>query len=124
MALFDESGLQILKEGFASVPDKAQALTTAFLTHSYRSSAAKEYAQQGLCRRLSTLVRCIDQIFMHLPPEREDIPPSEVLTDTTIYLQAFVFNAFGVLDNLAFIWVHEKDIKNQTASHFRMDALV
>lgn len=28
----------------------------------------------------------------------------------TIHIQAFVFNAFGILDNLAFVWVNERGV--------------
>jgi hypothetical protein len=38
------------------------------------------------------------------------VPPREALLDTTISIHAFVFNAYGVLDNLAFVWVKEKNI--------------
>jgi hypothetical protein len=30
--------------------------------------------------------------------------------DATIYIQAFIMNAFGALDNLAWIWVTEKPL--------------
>lgn len=111
MPYFDKANLRRLEDGFATVPNRAQALTVAFLARHYNSSLAREYAQHGVCRRLSTLARCIDQVYTLLPPEHDEVPPRDVLVDVTIFLQAFVFNAFGVLDNLAFVWVKEKDIK-------------
>ena len=33
--------------------------------------------------------------------------------DVTIYLQAFLFNAYGCLENLAHIWVLEKNVKRE-----------
>jgi hypothetical protein len=110
MPYFDEASLRRLAEGFGAVPDKAQRLTEALLAREYVSESAKEYAHHGVCRRLSILARCIEQIYRRLPPESDEVPPREALLDTTIGIQAFVFNAYGVLDNLAFVWVKEKHV--------------
>jgi hypothetical protein len=110
MPYFDQANLRRLADGFATVSTRAQALTESFLIRHYVSALAKEYAQHGVCRRLSTLARCIGQIYTLLPPERDEVPPRDILLDVTIFLQAFVFNAFGVLDNLAFVWVNEKNV--------------
>ncbi len=64
-------------------------------------------------RRLGTLVRAIEQVYEILPPEREDIPERGEVVDATIAIQSFVLNTFGCLDNLAWIWVYEKDIKGK-----------
>ncbi|MBI1321173.1 MAG: hypothetical protein GC168_19785 [Candidatus Hydrogenedens sp.] len=111
MPYFDEANLRQLAEDFATVPNRVRALIEAFFFHHYNSDVAKEYAHHGVCRRLSTLGRCINQIYALIPPELDEVPPREVLVDATIFLQAFVFNAFGVLDNLAFVWVNEKGVK-------------
>jgi len=111
MPNFDLASLRRLQDGVATVSNRARNLTVAFLTHRCNSSLALEYAHHGVCRRLSTLARCIDQVYALLPPECDEVPSREVLVDATVFLQAFVFNAFGVLDNLAFVWVNEKDIK-------------
>lgn len=111
MPYFDEANLRRLADGYADVPNKAQALMEAFLSRNYASSTAREYAHHGACRRISTLSRCIEQIYTLIPPERDEVPLREILVDAAIFLQAFAFNAFGVLDNLAFVWVNEKDIK-------------
>jgi hypothetical protein len=67
----------------------------------------------GFCRRLGTLIRAIDQVYEILPPERDDIPERDEVVDATISIQSFVFNTFGCLDNLAWIWVYEKDLKGK-----------
>ena len=38
------------------------------------------------------------------------MPTNEELSDANINLQAFVFNVFGSVDNLAWIWVYEKPV--------------
>ena len=57
------------------------------------------------------MAHCIEQVFGRLPPESGDVPESETVRDATVYLQAFVFNTFGSIDNLAHIWVSEKEVK-------------
>lgn len=108
---FDENALRQLAEGFAAVPKKAQELVESFLVRQYISDVAKEYAHHGVARRIKTLARCIDQIYRNLPPEFDELPSRDVRTDATIFIQAFVFNTFGVLDNLAFVWVNEKNVR-------------
>lgn len=58
-------------------------------------------------RRLNTLLRCLQNVFMIIPLDRADIPSRNELTDTAINVQAFLFNVFGCIDNLAWVWVHE-----------------
>jgi hypothetical protein len=53
---------------------------------------------------------CIENVFIILPPERESQPSMEELVDAVIYIQAFTFNTFACLDNLAWIWVCEKQL--------------
>lgn len=47
------------------------------------------------------------------------IPTSEICIDATAYVQAFLFNVFGALDNLAWIWVQEKDIRNNDGGQLK-----
>jgi hypothetical protein len=88
-------------------------LRQRYISRKFRSDRAREYAAQGFCRRLGTLVRAIDQVYEALPPEREDIPERDEVVDATIAIQSFVFNTFGCIDNLAWIWVCEKDVKEE-----------
>jgi hypothetical protein len=41
------------------------------------------------------------------PPARDELPSKEEIADATISIQSFVFNIFGAIDNLAWIWVSE-----------------
>ena len=45
-----------------------------------------------------------------LPPQLNEMPSDEAIEDATVNIQAFVFNVFGAIDNLAWIWVSEKKI--------------
>lgn len=110
---FDDHSLQQLAEGFASLPRRSQRLAQAFLDQQFVSDAARECAHRGVARRISTIARCIDRVYRILPPELDEVPDRDLLIDATIFIQAFVFNTFGVLDNLAFVWVNEKGVKGR-----------
>lgn len=111
MPYFKQDVLVQLAEGFDAIAGREQYLRNSFISRQYKSEDAREYAIHGVGRRLGVLAHCIKQIFTRLPPETDNIPTREVLLDTTVCIQAFVFNTFGLLDNLAFVWVNEKNIK-------------
>jgi hypothetical protein len=54
---------------------------------------------------------CIDSVFIYLKPDEDKVPKFDILLEVTMNLQAFVFNTFGSLDNIASIWIFEKEVK-------------
>jgi hypothetical protein len=64
-------------------------------------------------RRLGILQGCIQNVFSLYPPDRLEIPSREECVDLAINLQSFVFNVFGCLDNLAWISVIERQLRNK-----------
>jgi hypothetical protein len=58
-------------------------------------------------------VECVEMIFENLPPERDQVPTRKERLEATIGIQGFVFNAFGSINNLAWIFAIEKAIKNK-----------
>jgi len=73
-----------------------------------RTAAAREQADHGLGRRLSMLAHCIEQTYALLPPALEHIPTRDATQSATAHIQAFVMNAFGCCENMAWIWLHER----------------
>lgn len=61
-------------------------------------------------------MRCIENVFETIPLNNVGRPTSEELSHVNINLQAFVFNAFGSADNLAWIWVSEKGLTKDDGS--------
>ena len=57
--------------------------------------------------------RCIHNVFQTLPPDDSDVPDAVNVIDGTINLQAFLFNTFGSIENLANIWVLEEGVERQ-----------
>lgn len=69
---------------------------------------SKNYAHHGFLRRCKTLNYCIEKIFECCPPEADNVS-SDDKESTTVYLQSFVFNTYGAVDNLAHILNYELD---------------
>ncbi len=113
---FSEASLENLIKEYQTIPGKYENLTLRYLAHNYINVQAREYARHGFARRLKTLARCIENVFRILPPDRTALPTRDELSDAVINLQAFVFNAFGCADNLAWIWVREKGVTNADGS--------
>src|SRR5436309_1500016 len=110
---FSEEAVDKLHLGRLRVKEQFLILWGRYLSRKYKSERAREYASHGFCRRLGTLVHIIDRVYGILPPEREDIPERDEVMDATIAIQSFVLNTFGCLDNLAWIWVFEKEVKGK-----------
>ncbi len=78
------------------------------LSEKLKEEKAKEYLHHGVGRRLEVIERCIENIFSIFPIEREKLLRHEELIDVAINLHAFFVNIFGLLDNLAWVLIHEK----------------
>ena len=84
-----------------------------YLSVTLMNQAALEYARHGFVRRLGTLKRCIENVYSIYPPERLDKPSRNECLDLAIKLQSFIFNVFGRIDNLAWVWVKEREIRDK-----------
>lgn len=89
--------------------NREDALIVEFFARDFRCSSTNELVKHGLGRRLASLKHCIKRTFEILPPSNPD-PDDMVLMDTTIYLQTFVTNTYGAIDNLARIWCIEANL--------------
>lgn len=110
---FSDDALQKLKTEYQTIDGKLQKLSEAYITRAFKNARALEHARQGFVRRLKIVVRCMDNVFGMLPPDRVELPSRDELSDATINIQSFVFNVFGSVDNLAWIWVYEKGQKRK-----------
>lgn len=108
---FTKQQLDELRQGQAEVDRKYAALQERLIVHSFQTDGGREHANHGLARRLGSLARCVEQLFTLLPPDLETIPDREIVVDATINIQAFIMNAFGFCENVAWVWVHERGVK-------------
>jgi hypothetical protein len=105
---YTAEALEKLDQRLRQMPKKAADLREAYFVYKYQHDRAREFAFNGFGRRVNILERCIDRVFSIIPPEQADLPDRNQLLDTDVHLHAFVFNTFGALDNLAWIWVYER----------------
>jgi hypothetical protein len=107
---FDAESRDAMDVELASVEERAMALATEFLTYRYRHDISRQYAVHGFSRRMYMMMRCVFQVFELLPTRLVEIPDDESVDAATINIQSFVFNMYGAIDNLAWIWVSEKGV--------------
>jgi hypothetical protein len=104
--------LEEIFEALATWNERLEKLVTAVLIREYKNIRSKEYAIHGFSRRLHTLQHCLDRTFSCVPPQAESPTRSE-LQDATAFIQAFVLNVYGAIDNLAHIWCFEAGVKDK-----------
>lgn len=111
---FSEDQIQQLWTGYQTAHINHQQLLRDFvLTQPFQTDKANEYINHGFSRRAFTLMRCIDNIYENCPPDQQQLLSSDERKDIEINLQAFLFNVFGCLDNLAWVWVSERNISRR-----------
>jgi hypothetical protein len=108
-----------LQEGYWTVNPAYERLLAEYLSLRLSNEAAYEYARHGFVRRLGTLKRCIENVYSICPPERNDMPKRDECLDLAINLQSFMFNVFGCIDNLAWIWVKDRQLTDNRGRPLR-----
>lgn len=111
MPVFIPCDLNALNSAFAGLQGRLDALATAYATYPYKTSAGTQYAHHGFLRQFSLMHHCVERVFEIIPPGVEEKPPDAILYDATAFIQSFVMNSFGALDNLAWAWISEKPLK-------------
>lgn len=89
----------------------SRLMTIIHLTsNSFQKSKSKEFMMQGVARRFGTIKRCVENIFSDFPLNRKSLLNKNQLWDISINLHAFFTNLSGLMDNLAWVIVHEKGL--------------
>ena len=107
---FTKKQLADIRLKHATVEKKTDELLLKFVYFPFKNEHAKHYAQQGFGRRVQVLRRCINNVFKIIPPGTTRVPSRARLYDAQINLQAFLANVYGIVDNLAWIWVYERGL--------------
>lgn len=110
---YKKEHLKKIQEVHLQMQEKTNDLVILFTRFIFSSEKAGEYARHGFARRIQVLSRCIQNIFRIIPAGTVKVPKRERLHDATINLQAFYANAFGCVDNLAWVWVHESGLASR-----------
>jgi hypothetical protein len=97
-----------IRAKFATIEDRTNQIVLSVAGHRFQNELAREYAHHGFARRVGTLNRCIQNIFRIIPPGTVKVPARDRLYDCQIQAQSFIANVFGSIDNLAWVFVHER----------------
>ena len=117
--MFTPSQIQQLRYAFLTVGETYFKLMSACLSLTTQNARSREYILHGFLRRLGTLQRCIQNVYSIYPPERSDIPSRDECVDLAINLQSFVFNVFGCIDDLAWVWATERQLATEAGEPLR-----
>ena len=109
---FNAAQLDDFRVGLNQAAENFRTLRERFVLRQFDSPSAREHADHGFARRLGSMLRCIENVYHILPPDRVAIPSSDETSDAAINIQAFVMNAFGCCENLAWIWVNERHVRS------------
>lgn len=113
MGIYNEDNERELGDWFSKLPRRYMDLQDFLveLSVNLKMEKSKEYLFHGVMRRLSVLKRCTENIIKIFPVKRTNKLKRDELKDIDINLQTFIFNVFGVLDNLAWVYVLEKELE-------------
>ncbi len=104
--------LVVLAEG------KYDALVAACVARHFDNEVARMFASRGFPRRLELMKQCLLGSMEPFPPRISWAPSRFEILDAVIHLQAFVVNARGCTDNLAHVWVREKELTGEDGARF------
>jgi hypothetical protein len=109
---YDEESIAQIEEKYAAIHLVYTELMIKLpeLYIKLTNEQSREYLMQGVGSRLTILEKCVRNIFTIFPVERNDILVRDDLTDIDINLHAFYVNISGILDNLGWVFVCEKDL--------------
>lgn len=110
MSFLKQVDVDKIKSEFALINSRYSDLTIKLwkLHNSLKTDKAKEYLSHGVMRRMGIMMRSIENVFTIFPIERIKLLSMYELRDVDINLHAFCINIFGLLDNLAWVFIHEK----------------
>lgn len=117
--MFTPDQIQQLRYGYLQVEQTYFKLMSTYLSFNTKDPKSREYIVHGFLRRVSTLRRCIQNVYSIYPPDRSDIPSRKECVDLAINLQSLVFNVFGSIDNLAWIWATEEKLTTDAGGSLR-----
>ena len=119
--VYSDEVLQIMWSQYEGLRLSRTNLIGEYSKLEFTNEKTKEWVCHGLGRRLDLMSWSIERVFEAWPPNTDGTPDQTVIFDATVHCQAFVFNTYGCLDNLAHIWVSEKNVKQKNGKALRPD---
>ncbi|AUC08906.1 hypothetical protein RE411_00910 [Agrobacterium pusense] len=110
--MYSDDTLKEMAQNKRKWSSAANDLFLRFIDRNYKTDAASEYARHGFSRRVQALVHLTDRVFSIIPPNSQKSPSKEVRHDAEAFVQSFLVNVYGAIDNMARIWCVETDLRN------------
>ena len=114
--IYSAEQIEQIKREESKVLHNLNELWMTLISHlapTLESDRAKEYLLHGICRRLDVLHRCIRNVFDIFPVSREDLLTDVETRNIEINLHAFTINIYGLLDNVAWVFVFENSLEDK-----------
>ena len=124
---YTEETLKDIEAEYTRVTSGLRRLVETLLVYfscSLTDERSEEFLKHGVCRRLQVMERCIHSIYTIFPPDRKKPLGRDELSDVQINLHAFVINLFGILDNLAWVFVLEHDLEKEIGGRKRIGLFI
>ncbi len=102
----------LLENWRALRPQVTDLLITLWQLSATAPTGAKDQLTQGVGRRLDTMLVTADAVFTLIPPARTKVS-RDVIKRATINLQAFLIHTVGVMDNMAWAYLHWHGLQSQ-----------
>lgn len=83
--------------------ERGDDLSSQLSQYAATHSEAKEIIVHGFLRRQFLLEHLLSRVFEVIPPDCVDASRSSLL-DVTAFIQAFLLNVYGAIDNFAYFW--------------------
>jgi hypothetical protein len=109
---FNKQQITDIKEKMAQVERKTDRLMLNYVHFPFMNERARHYAAEGFGRRIQMLRHCIHNVYRIIPLGTAKVPSRTRLYDAQVNIQAFLANVYGIIDNLAWIWVFERGLSD------------
>jgi hypothetical protein len=110
MSYFSVEQLLEIDAKLGTIGATADRLMLGYVAFPFTSNKAREYAREGFARRVQTLRRCLEATFDAVPPDTVTVPEKSRRHIAETNVQTFIANVYGSVDNLAWVWVHERGL--------------
>jgi len=107
---YTEQQIQNLMSDFMQIKEACQNRCYKLSAIEFTDERANEFLKHGFLRRLSMIFHCITRVFQIYPPKRTKILDRYERLDIEAFIQTFMINLYGAIDNLAWIVNAEKQL--------------
>ena len=110
MTTYTDGALSQIEAEYSRIAARYRSLIEKLVVFRLTNAEAQLFMHHGVARRLSTMNEAIKITFSAIPPNQDRAPTDENRSLATVGLHSHIINCYGVLDNLAHVWVNETGV--------------